>query len=284
MSQIQRSEITDRGLTSSYLFAGDPSATPVVLLHDGAWGGSAEGSWNGVIPHLARDRYVIAPDLYGYGLSSKMVQLDVAPFEFRLHQVAGLLDALGLGARTAHFIGNSFGGAMAFRGSTLPWFSWRMRSAVSIAGTGGPYRTRDSLVELARFDGTREDIGRIVRLMTGEFPGIDEHIDLRLRYARTNGHFRSVAAAGLETPFPSAREADPYPENLAAVDIPLVAIAGREDTLLEPQWGERVVLHAPLGRIVEIPGRHSPNVSDPERTAEVLREVLDENERLCLKA
>lgn len=276
MATIQRDQVTIGGLETSYLAAGDRSAESVVLLHDGAWGGSAEASWRDVIPVLATRYRVIAPDLYGYGLSSKMVQLDVAPYEFRLRQVAGLLDAVGLGATSTHFVGNSFGGAMALRAATLPWCAWRVRSAVSIAGTGGPYRTKESLSALAHFDGSRDDMLRIVRLLTGDFDGIDSHVDLRMRDANNPGHYRAVAAAGLATPFSAASTlADRYPESLRDVKVPLALVNGMKDNLVEPDWARKIARHAPICSVYDIEARHSPNISDPETTATLLMEILD---------
>lgn len=279
MTRAQRTELTLEGFTTSFLTAGDPDAPPVVLLHDGAWGGSAEASWAAVIPKLAHRYRVIAPDLYGYGRSSKMVQLDVAPFEFRLRQVAGLLDALGGGNRAVHLIGNSFGGAMALRATTLPWFSWRVRSAISIAGTGGPYRSKEAMAALATFDGTRPDMMRIVRLITGEFDGIDAHVDLRMRDAGNPAHFRSVAAAGLETPFvATTKEADEYPANLREVTVPLALVSGLADTLVESDWARLIAQNAPTCSIHEHPGHHAPNISDPVATAQLLLDILGSHE------
>lgn len=276
---IERNQLTIDGLETSYLSAGSLSAQPVVLLHDGAWGGSAEGSWGGVIPLLAERYRVVAPDLFGYGDSSKVVQLDVAPYEFRLRQIARLLDALDMEARPAHLIGSSFGGAMALRAATTPWFAWRMLSAVSIAGTGGPYRTQESLVSLAHFDGSRDDMLRIVRLITGDFPGIDEYVDARLRNASNPGHYRAVAAAGLSTPFRTTpKTVDTYPESLVGVTMPLALVSGSEDLLVEKGWAHLIAAHAPTCDAYEIHGGHCPNISDPQGTSQLLLEILEKHD------
>lgn len=279
MPTIERHRVTAGGIHTSFLSAGNPSADPVVLLHDGAWGGSAEASWRGVIPALAARYRVIAPDLYGYGHSSKLVQLDVAPYEFRLQQIADLLDAIGLRDHTVHLIGNSFGGAMALRAATLPWFAWRMRSAVSIAGTGGPYRTSKSLESLSHFDGTREDMLRIVHLLTGDFDGIEDHVDLRMENAVSPAHYRAVAAAGIVTPFSGApKSADPYPSNLRYVAVPLALVSGLKDDLVERDWAPRIAEHTPLCSVHDIDARHSPNVSDPDPTAALLLSILSDSD------
>jgi pimeloyl-ACP methyl ester carboxylesterase len=274
---VRRAHVDLGGLTTSYLTAGDVDSPTLVLLHDGAWGGSAEASWSGMIPLLARHYRVVAPDLYGYGASSKMVQLDVAPYEFRLRQVASLLDAIGLGPEPVHLVGNSFGGAMAARATTLPWFAWRLASAVSIAGTGGPYRTKEALAALSHFDGSRDDMRRIVQLLTGPFPGIDDQVALRLKDACDVGHYRAVSAAALTTPFPSgAKTEDEYPRNLASIRVPLALVTGRQDTLVEPGWADRIAAHGPTCRVWEIDARHSPNISEPASTADLVLGILSD--------
>jgi len=271
--------LTTNGLLTHYLEAGEPGAPLVVLLHEGAFGASAVGSWAHVIPVLAERYHVIAPDLYGYGSSSKMIQFDVPPYEFRLRQVAALLDALGLGATRAHVIGNSFGGAMALRATTLDWFSWRLNSVVSFGGTGGPYRAAAGLDRLGRFDGTVEDMEDLVRFANGEFDGFAEQVAVRMEGA-TAGNYRSVMAPLMPAPFAAAPPADPYPEMLADTTVPLVAIAGKDDPFVEPGWAEKIAVHAPLGRALLIDGGHSPNVADPVGTAQLILDVLRENEDL----
>lgn len=164
---------------------------------------------------------------------------------------------------------------MAIRASTLPWFAWRVRSAVSISGTGGPYRTKESLAALSHFDGSREDMLRIVRLLTGDFDGIDAHVELRMRYATNAGHYRAVAAAGLATPFSATMKLeDPYPENLRQGTAALALVSGTNDDLVEGNWAHKIAEHAPRCAVYELAARHSPNISAPEATATLLMEIL----------
>ncbi len=270
---------TANGLVTHYLQAGEPSAPLLVLLHEGAFGANAEASWGPLIPLLAARYRVIAPDLYGYGSSSKVVQFDAPPWELRLRQLAALLDALGLEGRPAHLVGNSFGGGIALRAATLDWFSWRLSSVVSFGGTGGGYRTAAGMAELGRFDGTREDMERLVRFANGDFAGFDGQVEARMA-GLSAGHYRAVASGTMPTPFDVPPGADGYPEMLADTRVPFVAITGKDDPLVEPVWAEEISQHAPLGRAIVIDGGHSENVVDPVGTAHLLLGVLQENEEL----
>ena len=51
-------------------------APVIVLLHDGAWGASADVTWDRTLSFIPDDLRVIAPDLLGFGGSDKVVFLD----------------------------------------------------------------------------------------------------------------------------------------------------------------------------------------------------------------
>lgn len=282
-AQYQKSTFTSSGLVTSYLHAGSGDAPVLVLLHEGAFGASAEASWGPLIRPLAEHYRVIAPDLYGYGASSKVVQFDAPPWEPRLHQVAALLDELGLGDEKVHLVGNSFGGAMALRASTTAWFAPRLSSVVSFGGTGGPYRTPEGLEQLGRFDGTTDDMARLVRFSNGDFPGFDEQVKVRMQGA-TAANYRAILSPLLPVPFGQPAAGDEYPATLAQTTVPVVAVAGADDPFVESGWAQHIVAHAPLGRAVEIGGRHSPNVVDPAATAELILAVLRENEQIAARS
>lgn len=267
------------GLTTHYLQAGSNDRPLLVLLHEGAFGASAEASWGPLIPSLAGRYRVVAPDLFGYGASSKVVQFDAPPYDLRLHQVLALLDHLGLGDAPMHLVGNSFGGAMAFRAATTSWIAPRLRSVVSFGGTGGPGRTAEGMERLGRFDGTADDMAQLVRFANGDFPGLDAQVAVRMTGASA-GNYRAVLSPMMPAPFPAPPAHDPYPGSLAGTAIPIVAVAGADDPFVDPGWGHVITQHAPLGRVVDIAGRHSPNVVDPEATAQLILSILRENEEL----
>ena len=62
------------GLSTSYLEAGH--GDPVVLLHGGEFGISAEIGWEATIPALAERYRVLAPDMLGFGQSAKVIDFN----------------------------------------------------------------------------------------------------------------------------------------------------------------------------------------------------------------
>lgn len=96
------------GLATNYHEMG--SGNPVVLLHGSGPGVSGWANWGRVMPRLAAQLRVIAPDLAGYGHT----QLDPDArytMDYWVRHLGAFLDALGLDK--VSFVGNSFGGALA---------------------------------------------------------------------------------------------------------------------------------------------------------------------------
>jgi pimeloyl-ACP methyl ester carboxylesterase len=81
---------------------------PVVLLHGF---GCSSYSWRRVLPALARDFRVIAPDLNGFGYSERPAGVDAYTVRGQARLVLRLLDTLGI--RRTHVVGHSYGGAIA---------------------------------------------------------------------------------------------------------------------------------------------------------------------------
>src|SRR6201994_2565282 len=102
--QIQSRTTTIDGLSTHYLEAGD--GDPVVLLHGGEFGVSAEIAWEATIPALAERYRVLAPDMLGFGESAKVIDFNDGR-GMRIRHIAKFCDELRIAA--AHFVGNSMG-------------------------------------------------------------------------------------------------------------------------------------------------------------------------------
>lgn len=276
---IQTSTVVVNDLETRYLEGGPQDAPPVVLLHDGAWGASADVTWGDVLPLAAATHRVIAPDLLGFGGSAKSIRTDQSPFGFRIRHVLALLDQLGID-RPVHVIGSSFGGSVGLRALTDPRVRPRLASVTSISGTGGPWRTPAGAA-LGSFDGTRDDTARIVGLLCDDFDGLEAQIDRRHEWARSPGHY--AAAAAIHIPVPEAlqfeRPADPYPSNLAGVDTPVLLVECTRDDLVERGWTKHMRDVLPTVEVAELDHKHSPNITDPQETWTVLADFVDRAER-----
>src|SRR5438128_8826240 len=102
-------EVLIHGHSVRYRTATSDPANPVLLLVHGIAGSSQ--TWDEVIPSLARDYTVIAPDLLGHGESAK------PRGDYSLGAYAsGLRDLLAvLGHDRATIVGHSLGGGVAMQ-------------------------------------------------------------------------------------------------------------------------------------------------------------------------
>src|SRR6201986_4068657 len=143
---MQRKELVVDGLVTSYLEAGD--GDPVILLHGGEFGVSAEIGWEGKIPALSEGYPVLAPDMLGFGQSAKVIDFNDGR-GMRIRHIARFCDELGVGP--AHFIGNSMGAINLLVDATSESPVLPMRSLVAICG-GGEIQRNQHMQALYDYD------------------------------------------------------------------------------------------------------------------------------------
>jgi pimeloyl-ACP methyl ester carboxylesterase len=116
------------------------SGTPVLLLHgwpDSAW------LWRGQIPFLVgHGSRVIAPDLRGFGRSSRPDEVAAYALTEAVADVTGVLDALGVEA--AHVVGHDWGAAVAWLTAILQPRRVRKLVALSVGHPLAPRTMRQN--------------------------------------------------------------------------------------------------------------------------------------------
>lgn len=231
------------GFLTRCLLAGPEDGEVVLLLHDAAFGGSSDVSWEYLLPLLSQRYRVIAPDLLGFGGSDKAIFVDRSPYDFRIAHVLAVLDGLGVEGKV-HAVGNSFGGSMTMH--MLRHHAHRLASIVNISGTGGGWRTDFGKQILGNWDGTRDGLKRIVDVLVDPTPSFDfeAHVDQRYDWAKKEGHFRAVIAPGTALPeaLISGAKRDPFPK-VPDNGVPVLLVAGKRDVLIDADWTDKL---APL--------------------------------------
>ena len=89
--------------------AGDPAHPPVILLHGFP---ESHRTWRGVVPDLARDHFVLAPDQRGYARSSKPEGVESYAPDRIVADLLALADHHGIDRFT--LVGHDWGGAIAW--------------------------------------------------------------------------------------------------------------------------------------------------------------------------
>lgn len=96
------------GIGTNYIVAG--AGEPLILIHGSGPGVTAFANWRGVIPELSGHFRCYAPDTLGFGYTDFPSDIDGFDMDRWLEHLIGFMDNLGI--EQAHFIGNSYGGAL----------------------------------------------------------------------------------------------------------------------------------------------------------------------------
>jgi pimeloyl-ACP methyl ester carboxylesterase len=267
----QRRHIDVDGLATHYLEAGD--GDPVVLLHGGEFGASAEIGWERAIPALARHFRVLAPDMLGFGDSAKVVDFTDGR-GMRIRHIARFCEVLGVGP--AHFVGNSMGAINLLTDLTSQQSVLPVRSAVAICGGGEICKSRHTAA-LYEYDATVEAMRAIVEALFFDpaYPADEAYVRRRYESSITPGAWESLAAArfrrpGLDAPAPpSSRRA------YERVAVPVLTVEGAGDKLLPPGWAAEIAgqISGARSAILDDAG-HCPQIERPEALADLVLDFL----------
>lgn len=109
LHHAERSRFAEvEGVRLHYQEAGSPGAPAMILIHGFT---ASTLVWSEVLLPIAESGFhVIAPDLAGFGFSSKPRDGEYT-IEWHARLIVGLMDSLGV--ENATFVGNSYGGAIA---------------------------------------------------------------------------------------------------------------------------------------------------------------------------
>jgi 2-hydroxymuconate-semialdehyde hydrolase len=269
--EIQRRTAVVDGLVTSYLEAGE--GDPVVLLHGGEFGVSAEIGWEQNISALAVNYRVLAPDMLGFGQSAKVIDFNDGR-GMRIRHVARFCAYLGI--ESADFIGNSMGAIMLLTDATSESPALPVRSMVAICGGGEIQRNRymDALYE---YDATIPGMRRIVEALfhDADYPASDDYVRRRYESSTAPGAWEAVAAARFRRP----GAAPPAPASSARayqrISVPTLVVEGACDKLLPPGWAKQIAdqIRDSRSAVVDSAG-HCPQIEQPAVVNKLLVEFL----------
>jgi pimeloyl-ACP methyl ester carboxylesterase len=279
VTDVQRKTVLVDGLVTGYLEAGQ--GDPVVLLHGGEFGVSAELGWENNIAALAAHFRVLAPDMLGFGGSAKVVDFNDGR-GMRIRHIARFCAVMGV--ESAHFVGNSMGAVNLFVDATSPSPVLPTRSMVAICG-GGEIQRNEHSAALYDYDATLSGMRRIVEALFHDpsYPVDDAYVQRRYESSIAPGAWEALAAArfrrpGLEPPSPPS-SVRPYER----ITVPTLVVEGECDKLLPAGWSAEIAHQIPGGRLVAVPNAgHCPQIEQSRVVNHVLVDFLTEVQRKVL--
>jgi 2-hydroxymuconate-semialdehyde hydrolase len=268
---MQRKDLVVDGLATSYLEAG--SGDPVVLLHGGEFGVSAEIGWERTIPALAGRYRLLAPDMLGFGQSAKVIDFNDGR-GMRIRHITRFCDELGIDS--AHFVGNSMGAINLLTDATSDSPLLPMRSLVAICG-GGEIQRNHHMEALYEYDATVPAMRRIVEALFHDpsYSADDDYVGRRYESSIAPGAWEALAAARFRRPGAAPPPAPSSKRAYARISVPTLVVEGGCDKLLPPGWAKEIADQITGGRsvVVEAAG-HCPQIEQSETVNKLLLEFL----------
>jgi 2-hydroxymuconate-semialdehyde hydrolase len=207
------------------------SGFPVLLIHGSGPGVSAFVNWRLVMPELAKQSRVIAPDMVGFGFTERP-----AGYEYTMQnwvrQAIDLLDALGL--KQVDLVGNSFGGALSL--ALTIHHPERVRRLVLMGAAGVSFPITDALDAVWGYEPSFENMRRIMDVFAYDRGLVNDDL-ARLRY-------EASARAGVQESyaqmFPAPRQRwvealASREEDIAKIDKETLIVHGRDDRVIPLQ-------------------------------------------------
>jgi 2-hydroxymuconate-semialdehyde hydrolase len=213
------------GLATNYHDIG--SGPTVVLLHGSGPGVSAWANWRLVIPALAQQFRVVAPDIVGFGYTERPPGFPYHSTAWRAHLTA-FLDALEI--RRAHVVGNSFGGALALGLATQ---TERVDRMVLMGSAGLHFEITPGLDTVWGYEPSFENMRKLLELFVYD-PQLatDELAQLRFE-ASTRPRVQEAFAAMFPAPRQRWVDALALPEaDVAGIGNEVLVVHGREDQVV----------------------------------------------------
>ena len=256
------------GIRTNYLEAGSGTET-VLLIHGSGPGVTSYANWRLVIPALAENFHVVAPDMVGFGYSDRPDDVEYG-LQTWADQVVGLMDTLGI--ERAHLVGNSFGGAIALRVASQ--HPDRVGRLVLMGSMGVPFPITEGLERVWGYEASFENMRSVLDV----FAYSRELVNDELAKVRYEGSIEPGFQEAFSSMFPAPRqrwvEAMTTPDDeIRRLPHRALIVHGREDQVIPVQTSLRLMELLENGDLAVF--SHCGHWSMIERTADFNRLVRD---------
>jgi 2-hydroxymuconate-semialdehyde hydrolase len=204
---------------------------PVLMIHGSGPGVSAFVNWRLVMPELAKQRRVLAPDMVGFGFTERPVDISYN-MDTWVQQAVNFLDALEL--PQVDLVGNSFGGGLSL--ALCIRHPERVRRLVLMGSVGVSFSITPALDAVWGYQPSFENMRKIMDVFAYDRGLVNDEL-ARLRYEASirPGFHESYAAM---FPAPRQRWVDALAsseEAIARISQETLIIHGRDDQVIPLQ-------------------------------------------------
>lgn len=228
--------IIANGIRTNYIEAGDPANPSLILIHGSGPGVTAFANWNGVIPTLAEQFHVFAPDMVGFGYTDCPAGLSDITLDVWVSHIACFMDELGI--PSARFIGNSFGGALTL--ALAARHPERLEKIVLMGAAGLPFPISDGLLKVWGYQPSAQAMRDLMETFAYNAGLVTDAI-VESRYQAS---IRPGAQEAFSRLFPEPRQGRldalcTTEDQLRALSQPTLVVHGREDAIVPLEVSQR---------------------------------------------
>jgi 2-hydroxymuconate-semialdehyde hydrolase len=221
--------ITVGGIATNYIEAGDAANPPLILIHGSGPGVTAFANWRGVIPDFAQKFHCFAPDTLGFGYTDFPADIQGFDMERWVAHLVGFMD--GLGIAKAHFIGNSYGGALTL--ALAARHPDRVDRIVLMGAAGLNFPLTEGLDTVWGYQPSLDAMRDLMKTFAHDPALVKEEI-VQSRY---DASIRPGAQEAFSSLFPAPRQRwlaalATDEAKLAALPHPTLIVHGREDVIV----------------------------------------------------
>ena len=221
--------IVANGINTNYHSMG--SGDPVLLVHGSGPGVTAWANWRLVLPELSNTRWVIAPDMPGFGYTDRPEGNTYSLDHWVAHLLA-FIDALEL--ETIDIVGNSFGGALALAFTIR--HPTRVKKMVLMGAAGVSFPITEGLDRVWGYTPSFETMRELMDLFAYDRSLVSDE----LAHLRYQASIRPGFQESFEAMFPAPRQRWVDALSSTEADIkkikqPALVIHGREDEVIPLQ-------------------------------------------------
>ena len=200
----------------------------VVFIHGSGPGVSAWANWRLVIPELKDEYRIIAPDMAGFGFTERKID-EVYNRDNWTNQLIEIMDEMDV--EKAHFVGNSFGGAMAL--AMAIEHPERVEKIVLMGSVGVSFPISKGLDDVWGYEPSIENMRKLLDIFAYDRGLVNDEL-ARLRYEAS---IRPGFQESFSSMFPAPRQR--WIDELAFDDMQIkkltheaLIIHGRDDLVI----------------------------------------------------
>jgi pimeloyl-ACP methyl ester carboxylesterase len=226
---LTSSTIDAGGIQTSYLEAG--AGDPVVMLHGSGPGVSAMANWQHNIGALSQRFRVLAPDIVGFGATTRPDDIVYSLRTWTDH-VWAFLDAHDI--EKAAIVGNSLGGRIALQMATDR--PDRITKMVLMGAPGVGMTLTDGLAALRAYQPSHDAMRDLLRNYFAVDPAMitDNLVATRYEASIADGAYEAYRAMFFD-PRHTGSELGISAEEVRAIATPALLVHGREDKVVPMQ-------------------------------------------------